>query len=95
MHGDNLWFSMHITGENTVNSNACVYLVVFYAYYWCKHGKQLSMGTISDFLYILLVKTLSIVMHGDNLWFSMHITGENTVNSYAWVPLVVLYAYYW
>ena len=24
---------MHITGENTVNSNAWVHLVVFYAYY--------------------------------------------------------------
>jgi len=24
----------------------------------------------------------------------MHITGENTVNSYAWVKLVVFYAYY-
>jgi len=24
----------------------------------------------------------------------MHITGENTVNSYAWVHLVVFYAYY-
>ena len=28
-------------------------------------------------------------MHGDILWFSMHITGENTINSYAWVQLVV------
>jgi len=25
----------------------------------------------------------------------MHITGENTVNSYAWVHLVVFYAYCW
>jgi len=25
---------MHITGENTVNGNACVYLVVFHAFYW-------------------------------------------------------------
>jgi len=25
---------MHIIGENTVNSNACVYLVVFHAFYW-------------------------------------------------------------
>jgi len=25
----------------------------------------------------------------------MHITGENTVNSYAWVHFVVCYAYYW
>ena len=24
---------MHITGENTVNSNACVHLVVFYGAY--------------------------------------------------------------
>ena len=31
---------MHITGENTVKSNAWVYLVVFYAYYWWKHGKE-------------------------------------------------------
>jgi len=30
---------MHITSENTVKSNAWVHLVVFYAYYWCKHGK--------------------------------------------------------
>ena len=29
---------MHITGENTVNSYASVHLVVFYAYYWWKHG---------------------------------------------------------
>jgi len=29
------------------------------------------------------------------LWFSMHITGENTVNSYAWVHFVVYYAYYY
>ena len=26
-------------------------------------------------------------MHGDILWFSMHITVENTINSYAWVQL--------
>jgi len=25
----------------------------------------------------------------------MHITGENKVNSYAYVHLVVFYAYYW
>jgi len=25
----------------------------------------------------------------------MHITGEDPVNSYAWVHLVVFYAYYW
>jgi len=25
---------MRITGENKVNSNAFVHLVVFYAYYW-------------------------------------------------------------
>jgi len=25
----------------------------------------------------------------------MHITSENTVNSYAWVQLVVFYSYYW
>jgi len=31
---------MHITGENTVNSNAFVHLVVIYAYYWWKHGKK-------------------------------------------------------
>ena len=85
---------MHISGENTVNSIACVYLVVFYAYYWCKHGKKLSMGTFSGFLCILLVKTLSIVMHWYILWFSIHITGENTVNSYALVQLVGFYAYY-
>jgi len=30
---------MHITGENTVNSYAWVHLVLFYAYYWWKHGK--------------------------------------------------------
>jgi len=30
---------MHITGENTVNSNACVYLVVFHAFYRWNHGK--------------------------------------------------------
>jgi len=34
MNGYILRFSMHITGENTVNNNACVYLVVFYAYYY-------------------------------------------------------------
>ena len=28
-----------ITGGNTVKSNAWVHLVVFYAYYCCKHGK--------------------------------------------------------
>jgi len=33
-------------------------------------------------------------MHGDILWFSMHITGENTINSYAGGYLVVVYAYY-
>ena len=89
-----LVFSIHITGDNPVNSNACVYLVVFYAYYWCKHCKQLSMGTFSGFLCILLVKTLSIGKHGYILWFSIHITGENTVNSYAWGHLVVFNAYY-
>jgi len=30
---------MHITGENTVNSYAYGYFVIFYAYYWWKHGK--------------------------------------------------------
>jgi len=30
---------MHNTGENTVNSNAFVHLVVFYTNYWCKNGK--------------------------------------------------------
>jgi len=30
---------MHITGEKPVKSYACVHLVVFYAYYWWKHGK--------------------------------------------------------
>jgi len=38
MHGDILLFSIHITGENTVKSYACVYLVGFYAYYCWKHG---------------------------------------------------------
>ena len=33
-------------------------------------------------------------MHGYILWFSMHITGENTVNSYEWVHLVFFYAHY-
>jgi len=27
--------------------------------------------------------------------FFKHIIGENMVNSYAWVQLMVLYAYYW
>jgi len=31
---------MHITGENTVKSYACVHLVVFAAYYCWKHGKK-------------------------------------------------------
>ena len=31
MLGYILWFSRHITGKNTVKSNACVHLVVFYA----------------------------------------------------------------
>jgi len=31
-------------------------------------------------------------MHGDILWFSMHINGENTVASYAWVQLFVCYS---
>jgi len=34
MHMYIYWFSMHITGENTENSNAFVHLVVVYAYYW-------------------------------------------------------------
>jgi len=34
-------------------------------------------------------------MHVDIFWFSMNITGKNTVNSYAWGHLVVFYAYYW
>jgi len=25
----------------------------------------------------------------------MHITDENTINSYAWIHFVVFYAYYW
>jgi len=29
---------MHIAGENTVNNNTFVHLVVFYAYYWWKHS---------------------------------------------------------
>jgi len=33
-------------------------------------------------------------MLGNILWFSMHIIGVNLVNSYAWVQLVVSYAYY-
>jgi len=45
------------------------------------------MWTICNLLCILLVKTRSIVMYGYILCFSMHITGENTVNSYAWVHL--------
>jgi len=45
MHVDILWFTMHITVDNTVNSYAWVHLVVFYTYYWRKHGKQLCMGT--------------------------------------------------
>jgi len=39
MHEYILWFSMHITGKNTVNSYAWEHLVVFYAHYWCKPGK--------------------------------------------------------
>jgi len=57
MHVFILWFSMHITVENTVKSNACVHLVVFYAYYWWKHGNKLCVCTFSGFLCILLVKT--------------------------------------
>jgi len=34
MHGYILLFSMHITGENTVNGYVCVHLVVVYGYYW-------------------------------------------------------------
>jgi len=34
-------------------------------------------------------------MHGYMLCFSMHITGKNPVNSYAWIHLVFFYAYYW
>jgi len=30
---------MHITHENIVKSYAWVHFVVFYAYYWWKHGK--------------------------------------------------------
>jgi len=30
---------MHITGENNVNSCACVHLMVLKAYYCRKHGK--------------------------------------------------------
>jgi len=30
---------MHIAGENTVNSNTFVQLVVFCLYHWWKHGK--------------------------------------------------------
>jgi len=30
---------MHITGENTTNSYAYVFLAVFYAYIWWKHNK--------------------------------------------------------
>jgi len=41
------------------------------------------------------VKTRKIVMHGYILWFSMHITGEHTVNSYAWGTFCFFYAYYW
>jgi len=29
-------------------------------------------------------------MHGYTYWFSMQVTGENTVNSYAWVHLMWL-----
>ena len=53
------------------------------------------MGTLSGFLCILLVETRQPGMHGYILLFSMHITGENMVNSYALVHLVVFYAYYW
>jgi len=34
-------------------------------------------------------------MHGDILWFSMQVTGENPVNSYEWVHFEIFYAYYW
>jgi len=30
---------MHIIDENNINSYAWIHLVVFLAYYWCKHGK--------------------------------------------------------
>ena len=48
------------------------------------------MRTFSGFLCILLTKTLYKVMHGYTYWFSMQVTGENTVNSYAWVHLMRL-----
>ena len=53
------------------------------------------MGTISGFLCILLAKTRKIVMHVYIQWFSMHVTGENTVNSKTCVYLVVFHAFYW
>jgi len=31
---------MHITGENMVNSYACIHLVVFYAYSWWNQGNS-------------------------------------------------------
>jgi len=55
---------MHITGENTVNSYACVNLMVFYVYFCWKHGKKLCVCTFSGFLGILLVKTRLKIMHG-------------------------------
>ena len=55
MHGYIQWFSTHITGDNTVISYAWVHLVVFYAYYWLKHGKQLCMGKFSGILTLIKV----------------------------------------
>jgi len=56
MHGY-IFFSSLLQVKKTVNSYAWVHFVVFYAYYWRKHGKYLCMGTFSGFLCILMVKT--------------------------------------
>ena len=52
-----VFFFKNITGENTVNSYEWVPLVVFFAYYWWKHGNKLYMCTFSGFVCILLVET--------------------------------------
>jgi len=39
MHGDIIWISMHITGENTVNSYALGHHVFLLCILLVKHGK--------------------------------------------------------
>ena len=82
---------MHFTGETTVNSYALVHLVFLLCILLVKTRQIVMHGTFSGSLCILLVKIRYLVMRGYTLWFYMHITGENTVNSYAWVHFVVFY----